>query len=269
MRDFIQKINRKVVNRFIKKNSNPIVNFIVCGTQKGGTSALDAYLREHINICMATKKEVHFFDNEDFFSNKIPDYSLYHSNFTHITKHHKAIGESTPIYMYWHNAPKRIWTYNPKMKLIVVLRNPIDRAYSHWNMEQSRNKDNLSFWDAIQNEKERCQAALPYQHRTYSYVDRGFYLEQLQRLWFYFSKDRVLILKYEHLKNQAQETLRDICNFLEVDQFEYVNVKNVHSIPYKSKMTEIEKEYLQSVFKSEIQNIERVLGWDCNDWLSE
>ncbi|MGB7755383.1 MAG: hypothetical protein WBL23_04905, partial [Salinisphaera sp.] len=97
-----------------------------------------------------------------------------------------VFGEATPIYMYWHDAPRRMWEYNPNMKLIVVLRNPIDRAFSHWNMEKSRNAESLSFWDAIQNEEPRCKEALPYQHRTYSYVDRGFYLEQLRRLWRYF-----------------------------------------------------------------------------------
>ena len=66
--------------------------------------------------------------------------------------------------MYWHNAPRRIWQYNPDIKLIVILRNPIERAYSHWNMERSRNAEKLSFFDAIQSERDRCQEALSYQH---------------------------------------------------------------------------------------------------------
>jgi len=245
-----------------------MVNFIICGTQKGGTSALDAYLREHPHICMAEGKEAHFFDNEELFRDEMPDHSVYHSWFTPKPTD-KLIGEATPIYMYWHNAPRRIWEYNPNMKLIVVLRNPIDRAYSHWNMERSIGAESLSFWEAIQNEQERCREALPEQHRVYSYIDRGFYLEQLRRLWLFFSKERVLILRNECLKDQPHEVLRDVCDFLEVDYFENIEAKNVHSRCYESIMSDRERRYLRFIFDHEIRGIERVLGWDCSNWLSE
>lgn len=267
MRELVQKMRRKE-KKFLEHGNDSLVNFIICGTQKGGTSALDAYLREHPEICMAEKKEVHFFDNENFFRDKTPDYSWYHTLFTPRTTD-KLIGEATPIYMYWYDAPRRIWEYNPNMKLIVVLRNPIERAYSNWNMERSRNADKLSFWDAIQNEQERCREALPYQHIYYSYIGRGFYLEQLRRLWLYFSKERVLILRNEYLKNQPHEALRDVCDFLEVDYFESIKTKNVHSLPYESKMSDRERKYLRLIFEHEIRGLERVLGWDCSDWLSE
>ena len=145
----------------------PYVDFIVAGAQKGGTTALDFYLRQHPNICMATGKEVHFFDTEKFFQGHKVDYDEYHSRFEPNASH-VLVGEATPIYMYWHYAPRRIWEYNSKMKLIILLRNPIERAYSHWNMERSRNWEHLPFWDAIQYESQRCREALPYQHRVYS-----------------------------------------------------------------------------------------------------
>lgn len=166
---------------------NVKVNFIICGTQKGGTSALDLYLRMHPEICMAANKEVHFFDNEEYFiSNNTIDYSLYHKVFEPKVGS-RLLGEATPIYMYWYGAPKRIWEYNPEIKLIVILRNPIERAYSHWNMERARCADDISFWDALAGEGDRCRQALPLQHRVYSYVDRGYYTEQLRRLWTFFS----------------------------------------------------------------------------------
>jgi len=181
-----------------------IVDFVIGGTQKGGTTALDAYLREHPEICMATKqavsssrghpeirtagkKEVHFFDNEDYFSNGKPDYSKYHRRFNP-EKAHQVLGEATPIYMYWNDSPRRIWEYNPKMKIIVLLRNPIDRAYSHWNMERLRNADTLFFWEAIKNENERCREALPLQHRVYSYISRGLYTEHCKGFGRIFQK---------------------------------------------------------------------------------
>ena len=77
----ITQAMKRVVRREINL-SNMIVNFIICGVQKGGTSALDAYLREHPEICMANEKEVHFFDNEAYFVDGKPDYSKYHSSFS-------------------------------------------------------------------------------------------------------------------------------------------------------------------------------------------
>jgi hypothetical protein len=64
-----------------KKRIEPLVNFLICGTQKGGTTALDAYLRKHPGIYMAREKEVHFFDNEEAFKRRSPDYSAYHAFF--------------------------------------------------------------------------------------------------------------------------------------------------------------------------------------------
>lgn len=242
------------------------VNFIICGTQKGGTSALDAYLRGHPNICMAEKKEVHFFDNEDAYRNGAPNYSEYHSAF----KPHspsQILGEATPIYMYWRDAPRRMWQYNPEVRLIVLLRNPIERAYSHWNMKRILGVETLSFWEAIQREPERCREALPYQHRVYSYVDRGFYLEQLRRLWSFFPNEHVLVLKSEELRRQPIRTLERVCNFLNVDPLNAVEPFDFHSRPYKSPMSAREREHLRSVFELEIRALERALGWDCSSWI--
>lgn len=242
------------------------VDFVISGTQKGGTTALDFYLRNHPQICMAKIKEVHFFDNEERFKDGHPDYDLYHSAFEP-NPSHKLLGETTPIYMYWHDAPKRIWQYNPGMKHIVLLRNPIDRAYSHWNMERSRSADALSFWNAIRLEAQRCREVLPLQHRVYSYLDRGFYSEQLRRLWMFFSQEQVLVLRNEDLKMKLNDTLRKVSDFLEIDEFMNVEPMDVHSRPYQAPMSPQEKEFLHTVFEYEIRLLERMLGWDCSHWL--
>ena len=125
------------------------VDFIIAGVQKSGTTALFSYLCEHNEICMSDKKEIHFFDRRRYFI-LFPNYLFYHSNFSNF-KSQKLIGEATPIYIYWKKAIERLVRYNPNIKLIIVLRNPITRAYSHWNMMRNRNfnKENLSFVDAI------------------------------------------------------------------------------------------------------------------------
>jgi hypothetical protein len=265
MRKIDKRIHRKFRPLF---PTNRTVDFVICGTQKGGTSALYAFLREHPEICMANRKEVHFFDNEEHFSNGKPDYSKYYHTWFSPKKFHKFLGEATPIYMYWKDSPRRIWEYNPNMKLIVLLRNPIERAYSNWNMERSRNADNLSFWEAIKNEKVRCREALPQQHRVHSYIDRGYYLEQLRRLWTYFPKDRVLIMKSEDLKQKPDDALNYVCEFLQVSQFKSIEAKNVHSRPYESSMSEKERNNLKSIFEPEIKELETELNWNCSEWLA-
>ncbi|MEQ9022615.1 MAG: sulfotransferase domain-containing protein, partial [Pseudomonadales bacterium] len=166
------------------------------------------------------------------------------------TKIIMIFGETTPVYMYWKESPKRIYEYNPEMKIIIILRNPIDRAYSNWNMERSRNNDNLSFDDAVDAEKDRCRETLPYQHRYFSYIDRGHYLEQLQRIWSYFPKERVLILKSEDLKKNPIGPLNQASDFLGVSKFKNVKKKKVHSRPYTSQMSK-EKRIFFSLYLSQ------------------
>ena len=243
------------------------VDFLICGTQKGGTSALDAYLREHPQLCMANQKEVHFFDDEKHFRGGKPDYAAYHSCFSPGPSQ-RVMGEATPSYMYWYDAPRRIWHYNPRMKLLVVLRNPVDRAYSHWNMQRKRGIDDLSFWDALHIERERCREALPYQEKRFSYVDRGFYLEQLRRLWTYFARDQVLVTRHEDLRSKPKEAIDKIYDFLGVGPVQGIQVREVHSHEYDSPMSKREREYLQFIFEYEIRGLERLLGWDCSNWLA-
>src|ERR1700738_1810555 len=190
------------------------VDFVIGGTQKGGTSALDSFLRQHPEICMPdTRKELHFFDREA----DDTDYEKYHANFKPKPQQ-RVIGEASPIYMYWETAPYRIWKYNPKMKWILVLRNPVERAFSAWNMETKRRKEKLSFAEAFGKEIERCPEALPVQHKVYSYIDRGLYAHQVRRLFNIFGKDNRLVLLNEDLRTDHLATLRKVFQFLNVDR---------------------------------------------------
>jgi hypothetical protein len=263
MRFTAKKLHRKI-KRFLPFKRT--VNFIICGTQKGGTTALDAYLREHPEVCMANIKEAHYFDDEKHFSKGHPDYAKYHAFFSP-RKNHKVLGETTPIYMYWPTSLKRIFEYNPKMKLIIILRNPIDRAHSHWNMHRSKNVETLSFGEAIATEKERCSEPLSYEHRKFSYVDRGHYLDQLRRIWEYFPKENVLVLKSEDLKQNPNTTLNQVATLLGISEFKNTQSKNVHARPYESHMTKEEREYLKTLYAPGIKQLEAELHWDCSDWL--
>lgn len=257
----------KSIKRILRYESDKKVNFLICGTQKGGTTALDAYLREHPQICMANKKEVHFFDNESYFRSNKPDYSKYHEFFQPNTSQ-KLFGETTPSYMYWYSAPRRVWEYNPNMKFIIILRNPITRAYSHWNMQRDLKREHLSFLDAIRNERKRCREELPLQNRPFSYIDRGFYTEQIRRIWHYFPKSQTLFLKSEDLRSNPRLIINKVCDFLNVSRFNKVESIISHSRPYTSALDEKQKIYLKSVFEFEIRELESILGWNCSDWLN-
>ncbi len=257
-------VDKNAFANFACKRS-PIVDFIVAGAQKGGTTALDFYLRQHPEITMANKKEVHFFDSEEYFTSELTDYSLYHTNFD--IHQDGIIGESTPIYMYWYSAPGRIWQYNPNMKWIMLLRSPIERAFSHWNMERTRNEENLPFFEAIRTEKKRCRKVLPLQHRVYSYLDRGFYTDQIRRIWHFFPKEQTLFVKSQELKEFPIEIMQKICNFLGLNAISQLETKEVFAKPYTEEMSIQEKDFLQSTFEFEIKELERLLNWDCSEWL--
>lgn len=281
----------------ISNNPSLKVAFLIAGVQKGGTTTLDYYLRQHPEVCMANRKEVHFFDNEKLFAdNKPPDYNFYHSSFQPENTQ-QLIGESTPIYSYWRPSAKRIFDYNPQMKFILLLRNPIARAYSHWNKEtinfhsyadQKEAVETLSFYDAILTEEQRCKSAAPLQHRYYSYIDRGFYTQQLNRLLRFFPRQQLLILKSEWLWNSPEQTLDEVYSFLGISpqalpaikQSNHSNNSPQNSSPvdspdnnpvnigiYKRPIEPKEKNYLIREFKEEINKLEKMLDWDCSDWL--
>src|ERR1700683_4224262 len=191
------------------------VDFLIAGVQKGGTSSLDAYLRQHPQIGMADSKEVHFFDEEAHFASGVPNYEVYHRNFS-MKDSTLIYGEATPIYFYWSDSMRRIWEYNRDIKIIVLLRNPSERAWSHWRMETNRGADSASFALAIRNEAERRREALSLQHRVYSYVDRVFYSEQIRRARRFFEPTRLLFVKSEEFFSAPANTVERVLQFLKI-----------------------------------------------------
>ena len=247
------------------KKSEFNVSFIICGTQKGGTTALDYYLRAHHEICMANKKELHFFDDDQNFKLKKVKYTNYHKNFSP-KKNHRVIGEATPIYMYWENSIKRIHKYNPKMKLIIILRNPIKRAFSHWNMETEKNKEHLNFKKALELELSNLKSKKLYQDRVRSYLARGLYSNQIKQILKLFKMDQLLIIQNEKLRNFPNEVMAQISTFLSIAPFKKIEHKNIHSRKYKIELTKNEIQFLQDFYSNEISILEELLGWDLERW---
>jgi len=215
---------------------------------------------------MAKYKEVHYFDQEKSFLYQYPDYRLYHDFFEPKTAQ-QIWGETTPIYMYWYSTPRRIWEYNPEMNLIIILRNPIKRAYSQWNMQRERGYEPLSFLDAIAEEENRRRESLPYQNRRFSYLDRGFYTEQIKRLRAYFPAYQLLLIKSDNLKTDPQITLDQIAQFLGIPRYEKFSKLDLHSRNYETPMDQNTHEILLNLYHYQIKEIEKLTSWDCSDWL--
>lgn len=243
------------------------VSFLICGAQKAGTTALADYLRRHPQVFIPDRKELHFFDDENKdWSN--PDYTGYHAEYSSASPS-QILGEATPIYMYWEHAAERIWRYNADMKIIVILRNPIERAYSHWAMECHRGTEVLGFQEALKIEERRERSALPFQDRWHSYIDRGYYSEQIRRLWRWFGAEAVLALRHEELRDDHSVCLARVCEHLKIEEFVDIRPLRSNQGRYEGKMSGAMYNQLISSFEGEIMTLEQMLGWDLSDWLKE
>ena len=256
---------RKNFQSILRKYAFSRIDFIIAGTQKGGTTALYEYFKLHQNICMADKKELHFFDEDRYFKNKNPNYSKYHKYFSP-NEHSQAIGEATPIYMYWNKSIKRIHVYNPKIKLIIILRNPIDRAFSHWNMERDKGRESRTFLKAILDEESKINLPNYSQNKILSYLDRGYYSQQIKNIYNYFNKNQLLILRSEELREDPDRTLMRVADFLSISPFNPVDHKEINSRSYPHKMSKDELTLLSGLYEEEFSSLENILGWDLSSW---
>lgn len=253
------------------------VRFLCVGAQKCGTTTLRAYLNEHAQLDVPVQ-EVHFFDNESMDWGK-PDYVRnYHgrfsslradvesSNETQNLKFHRVPGEVTPIYMYWNPCLGRIRDYNPEVKLIFLLRNPIARAYSHWAMEFSRGYESLSFSEAIRLEKPRCEQAWPLQHRIYSYLDRGCYHRQITAFADVFPPRNLLVLSAEILYKSPRLVLDKVSAFLEVSPFGIRDFYHMRKGAYGAPMLLSDWNYIYERLCFDMCKLAALVDWDSSDW---
>lgn len=200
-------------------------NFLILGAQKAGTTALYHYLNQHPQIYMSPTKEPGFFDFEgqepDFcgprdkalYAQVTTDLEAYSHLFAGATNE-IAIGEATTWYLYSPKAPERIHHYIPDAKLIVVLRNPVERAYSSFMHGIRDERETLDFAQALEAETERIEQNWEYLWR---YRDMGRYYAQLKRYFSYFKSEQLKIYLYEDLNNHPAAVLTDIWQFLGVD----------------------------------------------------
>lgn len=240
------------------------LDFIVPGAQKSGTTALHYFLEKNPQIALPDRGEMHFFDDEPAFAHEPVNYELLHEHFR--ARSTSISGEVTPSYLYWKPAMERIASYNPAIKLIILLRNPIDRAFAHWNMQRFKAREPLDFLPALKEEPRRIAQPLTIESRRFSYVDRGFYSAQLERVFQFFPREQVHLVKFENFRDRKKEALDSIFDFLGVKRLRNVRDKDRNVVPYERAMTAEERKYLADVFAPELGKLEKLLGWDLKDW---
>lgn len=186
-------------------------DFLVIGAMRSGTSSLARYLRAHPAICFATEKEVHFFDRN--FDRGLEWYKRHFpcDHPGHLT------GEATQTYMYHGEALDRMVAVVPKARLIVTLRHPVERAYSHFWLNRARGREPLDFRQAIDAEPERIRTGGLNERLWYSYLGRGSYARQLVGVAERYSREQLLVLRFEDLRDAPARTYRRICTFLQID----------------------------------------------------
>jgi len=197
----------------------PLPDFLILGAQKAGTTALYAYLRWHPEITGPSFKEVSFFDRhyakgERWYRAHMP------------ARRRSLVGEASPSYLFHPLAPERVAAMLPGARLIVLLRNPVDRAFSHYQHEVVLGREPLSFEDAVDREDERMEGELERMLRdpsyfslawwNYTYLARGRYAEQLERWFAAFPREQLLVLFTEELSADTAATYRDVLDFLGV-----------------------------------------------------
>ena len=294
-------------------------NFLIVGAAKSGTTSLYYYLQQHPSIYLSPVKETNFFatnfvdgkptlTNLDFnleqaqkISFSTRDWESYLQLFAESSIAAKAIGEVSPLYLNSSIAAQKIKSFLPDVKLIAILRNPIDRAYSGYQMQLRQTDESRNFSTSINQDE--------------IYIRGGFYYSKLKRYFNVFERHQIKILLYEDFKADPLQIMQDIFKFLQVDtafvpeisqQFNQGGIpknKSIYNFLYNSQLSLVTwktiksfmplemrrqlfynlrrkllskpepispeiRESLKNIYRQDIQNLEKLLNLNLQQWLS-
>ena len=261
-----RKIARNAVWAYGRATSRwrPLPDFLVIGAQKAGTTALYAYLRWHPGITGPSWKEVSFFDRHWWRGE-----AWYRGHFP-LRAAQRLVGEASPSYLFHPLAPERARSLVPDARLIALLRNPVDRAYSQYQHEVALGREPLSFEDALAAEEERTRGQverLVADPRAFSrawwdhtYVARGLYAEQLERWLALFPREQLLVVTTEELGERPAETYARVLRFLGVAPHDLAEYPRVFDRDYAPMRPET-RALLEATFAEPNRRLEELVGW--------
>ena len=261
----VRKVARNAVWTFgrLTARRRPLPDFLVIGAQKAGTTALYAYLRWHPGIAGPSWKEVSFFDRhwwrgEAWYRGQFP-----------LRAGERLVGEASPGYLFHPLAPERARSLVPEAKLVALLRDPVDRAYSQYQHEVALGREPLSFEDALAAEDERLVGEverLIEDPRAFSrawwdhtYTARGRYAEQLERWLDAFPSEQLLVVRTEDLGERPAETYGSILAFLGAEPHQLPDYPRVFDRDYEPMRAET-RAALAATFAGPNRRLEALLG---------
>jgi len=261
----VRKVARNAVWTFgrLTARRRPLPDFLVIGAQKAGTTALYAYLRWHPGIAGPSWKEVSFFDRhwwrgEAWYRGQFP-----------LRAGERLVGEASPSYLFHPLAPERARRLVPGVKLVALLRDPVDRAYSQYQHEVALGREPLSFEDALAAEDDRLRGeverlvadprAFSRAWWDHSYASRGRYAEQLQRWLAVFPREQLLVVRTEDLGQRPAETYATILSFLGAEPHDLPEYPRVFDRDYEPMRPET-RAALAATFVEPNRRLEALLG---------
>lgn len=201
-------------------------DFLIIGAQKSGTTLLYELLGLHPGVEPATTKEVHYLDQRFGEGDE-----WYRSHFVAQPRGESFLtGEATPYYLFYPHAPARAAGLVPEARLLVLLRNPVDRAFSHYHHMFRRKRETLSFEEAVRAEEFRLRGEVEkilederyhsFNHQWFSYLSRGIYVDQISAWQNHFDARQMLVLKSEDLFTDTPATMKTVLRFLGLANWE-------------------------------------------------
>lgn len=241
-------------------------SFIIIGEARSGTTSLFNYLCQHDRVLSPLKKEIHYFDYK---YNK--GLTWYKSFFPKKAKKY-ITGEATPYYFSHPKAAERLKEKYPNMKIILILRNPVDRVISSYYKQRSLNIEPVDTIEkALELEEVRLKNSVSniqnnsdfdYYHKNFAYCLRGMYYDNLLRWHNHFKKDQILIFEFEELYQNIEINFERILQFLNLEKQE-INFEHFNKGNYNTIDPELRNK-LNKVFEESNRNTYRFLGSNYN-----
>lgn len=260
----------------LMSGNNVLPDAVIAGVMKGGTTSLYNYMIQHPQIVSPLRKEIHYFDF--FYKRGIRWYKGQFCNKKVINEREQRSGlkqitfEASAEYLYHPWAPERMHSVMPSAKAIVILRNPVTRAFSHYHHEVRQKNEKLSFSDAIEKEHERLFGEkekilndpryYSFNYFHYSYQEKGRYADQINNWLRYFPMEQVLFIRSEDLFADPEHQTGRVFRFLGLEPCETIKYKQHHIGGYKDKIPAALYDKMRDAFETDNARLRGLLGDD-------
>jgi Sulfotransferase domain len=259
-----------------RRRSRRKLDFVGVGAQKTGTTTLYELLALHPQIEMFRRKELHYFERDALFG---PDDRPLAGNYDDLHRRfyfdRAVTGEITPIYIYWRHALERIKAYNPDIRIIVLLRSPVLRAYSQWGhyvrksrRAKYRHLNVEPFRKRLRREMREMREEPDYQKVRRSLIARSLYGEQVRRVKSLFPPRQLLFVKSEDFFADQLAVTDTVCRFLGVQPLSsFTRPEPIHdNVGVVGPISRRDWNAVYQYVRADIDTVETELGWDCSDW---